>query len=175
MLDVSIKAFLKITAYWINNDWKMHDIILDFVDISEMTHTGVNLVKSLELAIGDLLPSNNQIIAIICDNASNNDTLFENLHYPLAHVCCFRHMLNLVIHDTLGSINEPIRKLHKLIKKIKNSVQWQVQLAKACESSGISNLKPLLDVMIRWSSMHAMLLCALDIHKVRFQTYLYRF
>jgi hypothetical protein len=121
--DINIKAFLGITAHWIDSDWKMHNIILDFVNISEITHIGANLVKSLELVIDDLLPSNNQIIAVVCDNASNNDTLFENLHHLLAHVCCFGHVLNLVVHDALGSLSKPIGKLQELIKKIKNSAQ----------------------------------------------------
>ena len=109
--DVNTKAFLGITAHWIDSDWKMHDIILDFVNISEITHTGTNLVKSLELVIDDLLPSDNQIIAVVCDNASNNDTLFENFHHLLAHVCCFRYVLNLVVHNALGSLSKPIGKL----------------------------------------------------------------
>ena len=66
-------------AHWIDDDWIMHNIILDFVNISEMTHTGANLVKMLEQVIDDLLPDDNRIIGVVCDNASNNDTLFENL------------------------------------------------------------------------------------------------
>ena len=122
-LDVNIKAFLGITAHWIDSDWKMHDIILDFMNISEIKDMGANLVKSLELVIDDLLPSDNQIIAIVCNNASNNDTLFEKLYHLLTHVCCFGHMLNLVIYDALSSLSKPIGKLQELIKKIKNSVQ----------------------------------------------------
>ena len=88
-----------------------------------MTHTSANLVKMLEQVIDDLLLDNDKIISIVCDNASNNDTLFKNLHHPLAHVHCFRHILNLIVQDTLCSINDSIAILWEIIQKIKNSTQ----------------------------------------------------
>ena len=44
-LEINAKTFLEITVYWINDNWIMHNIILDFVNINEMTHTSINLVK----------------------------------------------------------------------------------------------------------------------------------
>ena len=147
----------------------MNNIILDFVDISEMAHTGANLAKTLEQVIDDLLPDNDRIIDVICNNTSNNDTLFENLQkYQLAQVCCFGHILNLVIQDVLYLINNSIITLWEIIQKIKNLVQKQSQLVTACESSEIPILKPLLDVSTRWNSMHMILVYAIEIHKVRY-------
>ena len=167
--EINTKTFLGITAHWIDDDWIMHNIILDFVNISEMTHTGANLVKMLEQVINDLLLNDDRIIGVVCDNASNNGTLFGNLQkYQLAQVRCFGHILNLVVQDALCSINDSIITLWEIIWKIKNSVQRQAQLTTAYKSSGISILKPLLDVSTRWNSTYMMLEYVIKICKVRY-------
>jgi hypothetical protein len=75
----------------------MQEIILDFVDLSRIAHTGVNLAKTLEQVIDDMLLSN-RILSIVADNASNNDSMFETLQYVDVHqVRCFGHVLNLVV------------------------------------------------------------------------------
>jgi hypothetical protein len=75
----------------------MQEIILDFVDLSGITHTGVNLAKTLEHLIEDMQLSN-KILSIVADSASNNDSLFEKLQYDEIHqVRCFGHVLNLVV------------------------------------------------------------------------------
>lgn len=45
-----------------------------------------------------------QILGIVCDNASNNDTLMTNLEFdlgehvgPLTRIRCFAHIINLVV------------------------------------------------------------------------------
>jgi hypothetical protein len=48
--------------------------------------------------------SMNQVLALVCDNASNNDTMVEELQVLVpsfrgqtTHVQCFAHILNLVV------------------------------------------------------------------------------
>ena len=94
--EVNTKSFLGVSAHWISN-WRMQEIILDFVDLSGIAHTGINLAKALEHLIDDMQLSN-KILSIVVDSTSNNDSLFEKLQYDEIHqVRCFGHVLNLVV------------------------------------------------------------------------------
>ena len=85
-----------ITAHWIDNNWQMNDCVLDFLNVSEMTHTGANLANAVAQLMEDL-GLENKILAIVTDNASNNNTLMENLSPDIKHVRCFGHVLNLAV------------------------------------------------------------------------------
>ena len=94
--QINTKSFLGITAHWINSDWRIQEIVFDFLDISDIAHTGINLAKNLEHVIQDRNLSNG-VLAIVTDNASNNDLLFENLNCDVQQIRCFGHILNLVV------------------------------------------------------------------------------
>src|SRR5690348_10697548 len=55
--SANTKAFLGIIAHWIE-DWEMHEMTLDFCDISELSYTGVNLAHALMQVINDMLLGN---------------------------------------------------------------------------------------------------------------------
>jgi len=163
----SMKAFFGVTAHWISN-WTMHECTVDFADISDISHTGVNLANVLVRIMEDI-GVQNKVFAIVTDNATNNDTLFPNIqHTHIEQVRCFGHILNLVVQEALGHISECITSLRELLKKVKYSSQKQDMLMKLCNLSDISKAKPLLDISTRWSSTYAMINQAIDIRNVRF-------
>jgi Protein of unknown function (DUF 659) len=164
----SMKAFFGVTAHWISN-WNMHECTVDFADISDISHTGANLANVLTKIIEDL-GVQNKVLAVVADNASNNDTLFLNIqqHTHIEQVRCFGHVLNLVVQEALGHISECITLLRELLKKVKYSSQKQDMLMKLCNLSDISKAKPLLDISTRWSSTYAMINQAIDIRNVCF-------
>jgi len=45
--DVNNKAFLGVTGHWIDNQWKLQHIVLDFADITTFAHTGENLATEV--------------------------------------------------------------------------------------------------------------------------------
>ena len=170
----SMKAFFGVTAHWISN-WTMYECTIDFADISDISHTGVNLANVLVRIMEDL-GVQRKVLAIVADNASNNDTLFPNIqHAHIEQVRCFGHVLNLVVQDALGYISESITCLRELLKKVKYSPQKLDMLMKLCSSSDISQVKPLLDISTRWSSIYAMINQAIDIRKVSFFLFLFRY
>ena len=151
-----MKAFFEVTAHWVNN-WTLHEYIIDFVDISGISHTGTNLTNMLTKIMEDMGLQKN-VLAIVADNVSNNDTLFSNIEpFHIEQVRCFGHVLNLVVQDALGCISESTASLCELIKKIRYSLQRLEMLIRLCSSSGVSQVKPLLDVPTRWSSTYEML------------------
>lgn len=160
-----MKAFLGITAHWIS-DWNIHECVLDFVDISDFPHTGENLAKVVKKIIEEAGLQNN-IIAIVADNARNNDTMILNIQpMNIEQVRCFGHVLNIVVQDALGHISDSIICLRELVKKIRYSPQRLEKLAKLCSSADIPQVKPLLDVSTRWSSTFTMIMRAIEIRKV---------
>src|SRR4051812_31324351 len=91
-----MKAFLGITAHWISDDWHMHECVLDFIDISENPHTGAYLATIIAKLLDEFKISNGTL-AIVTDNATNNDGLFENMTLDIKQVRCFAHVLNLAV------------------------------------------------------------------------------
>jgi hypothetical protein len=47
MSDVNNKAFLGVTGHWIDNQWKLQHIVLDFADITTFAHTRENLATEV--------------------------------------------------------------------------------------------------------------------------------
>ena len=168
----SMKAFFGVIAHWISN-WTMYECTIDFADISDISHTGVNLANVLVRIMEDL-GVQRKVLAINVDNASNNDTLFLNIqHTHIEQVQCFEHVLNLVVQDALGYISEFIICLRELLKKVKYSQQKPDMLMKLYSFSDISQVKPLLDISTKWSSTYAMINQAIDIRKVSFFLFLF--
>jgi hypothetical protein len=69
------------------------------------------------LAIGRKLTTDIQILSITCDNASNNDTMIEELANllddfpgPANQTRCFTHVLNLVVKSIIRQFDSPKSK-----------------------------------------------------------------
>jgi hypothetical protein len=69
------------------------------------------------LAIGMKLTTDIQILSITCDNASNNDTMIEELANllddfpgPANQTRCFTHVLNLVVKSIIRQFDSPKSK-----------------------------------------------------------------
>src|SRR4051794_10430387 len=62
----SMRAFLGIIIHWISN-WTMHECVLDFVDISDISHIDANLANVLQKVIIDL-SIQRKVLVIVTDN-----------------------------------------------------------------------------------------------------------
>ncbi|CAB5380658.1 unnamed protein product [Rhizophagus irregularis] len=93
-ISPNIISFLEITCHYIDTDWDLKDILVDFVDLSD-PHSGKNLAN---------------ILAITTDNAANNDTFFKefekvcnknriDFHHKRNHVRCVAHIMNLAVQE----------------------------------------------------------------------------
>ena len=49
----STKSFLSITAHFINKDWKLQNVIIDFIQMQD-SHTGSNIKDAFLLGISDM-------------------------------------------------------------------------------------------------------------------------
>ncbi len=87
-------------------DAAMTSMVLDFVKLCE-SHTGKYLSKSLVGCLREY-GIDKKILGVVCDNASNNDTLVSELELELGgqngrrtRIRCFAHILNLAVKAIL--------------------------------------------------------------------------
>ncbi|XP_020999450.1 zinc finger BED domain-containing protein RICESLEEPER 2-like [Arachis duranensis] len=120
---------------------------------------------------------------ITLDNDSSNDTCVEHLksldvHGSLLcggeffHVCCFAHILNLIVQDGIKICSDAVYKIRESIKFLRKSESRMVKFKEYFEDiEGLEYTTALcLDVPTRWNSLYAMLASAIP-YKKAFEMY----
>jgi hypothetical protein len=103
-------SFLAIKAYYINDQWRLKDKLLDFIPMRG-SHTGTSMATEV-LQVLSNTSTKRRLLAITCDNASNNGTLTrtiqtklkdEDIHWSSQEnaVPCLAHIINLVVQDII--------------------------------------------------------------------------
>jgi hypothetical protein len=105
---------LAITAHWIDDDWNLHEALLDFVQVTGR-HQGVRLAAYV-LKVMEEYDICQKLFCITCDNAGNNNTMGKeisrylkekyniNWNWSKNHIQCLNHVINLAVQDFLKSI-----------------------------------------------------------------------
>ncbi|CAG8690565.1 2244_t:CDS:2, partial [Cetraspora pellucida] len=192
--SANIYSFFTITVHWISKDWKLQNILLDFINLHG-PHSGENLCDAFVSScreFGILL----KIFMITSDNATNNDTFMQHLETICyneniafnaieSHCRCVAYVINLAVQDILkqlkagkaqtenaifDNMNTPIMagniilKLRKLVVKIRSSPQHREQFMRQVKAVGLENCNLILDIKTRWNSTYEMLVRALVMH-----------
>ena len=103
-------CFLAVKGYYINKDWKLQEKLLDFLPMRGR-HTGTSMADEVLHILLDT-KTKTQLLAITCDNASNNSVLARTLQSKLQEVDiqwsarentipCLAHIINLVVQDII--------------------------------------------------------------------------
>jgi len=106
-------VYLAITAHWIDDEWKLHDALMEFKHV-EGHHYGDVLGEM----VYDVLKDYNiceKLFCITTDGASNNDSMCEEIERLLSedgiswsaeknHIYCMNHVINLAVQSFLKSI-----------------------------------------------------------------------
>lgn len=102
----NVISFLGIVLYFVR-DSQTTSMILDFVKLVK-NHSGINLCDSLVTCLKEF-GIEKKILGVVCDNASNNDTLVAQLELELCgqngcrtRIRCFAHVLNLAVKAILS-------------------------------------------------------------------------
>jgi hAT family C-terminal dimerisation region/BED zinc finger len=189
------QAFLGITAHWIDHDWTMQSLLLNLVPLRG-SHSGANLCSEFIATCQDFGVLT-KLRAITTDNASNNNTFVEVLEAfcqqqgisfdaNLHHVRCIAHVINLAVHDFLGSIHaevlesedeyealptthpsftHSIPRLRQLLVKVRGSPQRRERFERQCEGDGLCPKALKVDVRTRWNSTYDMIVRALELRQ----------
>ncbi|XP_078153675.1 zinc finger BED domain-containing protein RICESLEEPER 2-like [Carex rostrata] len=150
----------------------MQKRIISFIELTP-PHTG----EVISYAILDSLRKwgiIDKIGTITLDNAKNNDKvasiLMSNfevtgmLHFNgyFFHVRCCAHILNLIVQDGLGKIENCIIKIREGVKYLRKSPSRLFKFGEQAIQLGINTRRSLCsDVKTRWNSTHRMLQSAI--------------
>lgn len=108
--SVSHKSYYGITAHYIDDDWKLQSLVIDFVPANGR-HTGNDIAKIFYKTVCDY-KLQNKIQGIVVDNAAANTSFIAELRTMLhndgiyfnsedSHFHCFAHILNLGVQDIM--------------------------------------------------------------------------
>ncbi|KIL55792.1 hypothetical protein M378DRAFT_53553, partial [Amanita muscaria Koide BX008] len=127
------RAYIAITIHF-EKDGVPVAMLLDILEVAQ-SHSGLNLAAAFANVLEDFGISD-KILSITCDNASNNDTMIEELEDLVAafpgetnRTRCFAHIINLVAKSVLQQfdipkakdgedLNEPMRELVRLAENL---------------------------------------------------------
>ncbi|XP_070522386.1 uncharacterized protein [Cardiocondyla obscurior] len=109
--SVANKSFYGITIHFIDDEWNLQSIVLDFVP-SHGKHTGKDIAYIFKNTImQNNLSIANKIIGITVDNASANTkfihelaALLPNIDVNDQHFRCFAHVINLAVQDIMSML-----------------------------------------------------------------------
>jgi len=104
---ISNKSFYRITAHYIDCNWKIQSFVLDFIP-AKGRHSGKEIAALFQNTMAEYNINSSKIQGITTDNASSNFTFMDHLNTLLEdfdsenkHFVCFAHILNLSVQDFL--------------------------------------------------------------------------
>jgi hypothetical protein len=165
-----MRSFMAVTYHFVNSEFELESGLLDFVRVNGK-HNGSRLAASLIYVFNKFELTKSQVVTITVDNASNNDTMVENLiqkgylESGEHHIRCFAHILNLCAQDLLKLISSLITQLRTNNKFIRGSSPRLDVFEKLCPVNGEKFVKPQLDCPTRWNSTYHMLISNLKLRK----------
>ncbi|CAG8454415.1 21825_t:CDS:1 [Cetraspora pellucida] len=153
---INYKAFLRITIYYIDHQWKFHQFLLDIVFFN-MCHIGVNIANEINRVLVEFnllnktlaLTTNNKLAMLVCGQVLANSLLTELDNQSFYHYRCTAYVLNLAAHHGLEVIEKEIANMHTLISKIKVLTRLYDKLRNLCAVHKLDYLKPELDIEMR--------------------------
>jgi hypothetical protein len=121
--DVSI---LGVIGHWLTEDFEYKEALLEYAEI-EGPKSGENM-GAIVLQLLDELDLERKLLSITADNASNNETLMDEVETGLlekfiessntlrfrgqdSYICCLAHVLNLIVKEILKTLKSGDRKL----------------------------------------------------------------
>ena len=178
------RAFMAVTAHFLDKNWSCCDVLLDFIHLDDLKHSGEVMAMKLYECLLDYGIEKN-IMILVSDNASSMYKLAEHLRNLLSnfhpdehHSGGINHVFNLAVQDGLKSIGlkdasdamyphfedaSVINKLRQFAKYVRSSQRRQKFLNRAPLGNEHQKLMVILDVCTRWNSVHDMLLRALEV------------
>lgn len=149
-------AYLTVTIHFINDDWELCSFVLATVFFPS-PHNGSRLKELFEDILTDWKLSKEALVCVVTDTASNNIS-FANLA-GIEWLGCFAHRLHLSVVHALDSpgLKEVLGRARKMVTFFHRSSKGLEALYQQLEFAQKEKLKPVLDVVTRWTSTAGMI------------------
>ncbi|KAL0340775.1 UNVERIFIED_CONTAM: putative AC transposase [Sesamum radiatum] len=168
-------TYMCLTAHYIDTDWKMQKVILNF--IPRPTHKGDDVGLLIEKCLLDW--GIDRIFTITVDNTSSNDTIVAYLRRKFVnqgtavlggkflHMRCVAHIVNLIVKDGLKELNESIERVRTVVRYVLQSLAKLKKFNNFVVEEKVESKRSLcLDVPTRWDSIYTMLETAVIFQRV---------
>ncbi|KAE8709720.1 hypothetical protein F3Y22_tig00110328pilonHSYRG00209 [Hibiscus syriacus] len=155
---------------------RLHKRILSFVDVPP-PYSGVCIYDSLFKCLKEW-NIETMVVTLTVDNAKTNDVvarkLMEILNLQkkldvggkLFHVRCCAHILNLLVQDGLGEIEDIIHNVRESVKHVNASPGRLHIFSELAKQLSMPKKHLILDVSTRWNATYAMLSTSLEFKEV---------
>ncbi|KAJ4784874.1 Zinc finger BED domain-containing protein DAYSLEEPER [Rhynchospora pubera] len=167
------RGFMAITCHYIDDNWILRKKIITFVPLPS-PHTGKHIAQSFydKIVMWNL---DKRAFCLVLDNASSNDACIKELFAStsikddlpvqgkLFHQRCGCHILNLIVQDGLGTLDDEINGVRNTMKHIRHSQARMEKFKLACSQVNVPYKQPAWDVPTRWNSTYLMLELALEL------------
>ncbi|WOL01307.1 zinc finger BED domain-containing protein RICESLEEPER 2 [Canna indica] len=167
-------GYICISGQFIDNDWKLHRRILNFMMVSS-PHSENALSEVIGVSLSDWNIKSKLFTITLDNNCSSHDIYSANLRDHLSNknmlmlkgqlfvVRCYANILNLIAQDVIASIHGIIYNIRESIKFVKASPAREEKFAEIALQLEILSAKALsLDVTTNWNTTYLMLVAALE-------------
>ncbi|EXX65125.1 hypothetical protein RirG_136280 [Rhizophagus irregularis DAOM 197198w] len=161
--SIKNEAFIGVTIHFITNEWKLKHFTLEVLRITG-SHTGNAIYEILNKLLVDF-DLKQKIISITTDNGSNmvvacrllkNDFDIQTPALDFIHSRCICHILNLAVNAGLKHVENLIKKLRKIVKRVRRTQLYLEELERLAIAANHTFKHPILDVKTRWNSVFLM-------------------
>ncbi|CAB4427392.1 unnamed protein product [Rhizophagus irregularis] len=158
--SIKNEAFIGVTIHFITNEWKLKHFTLEVLRITG-SHTGNAIYEILNKLLEDF-DLKRKVISITTDNGSNmvvacrllkNDFDVQTPALDFIHSRCICHILNLAVNSGLKHIENLIKKLRKIVKRVRRTQLYLEELERLAIAANRTFKHPILDVKTRWNSV----------------------
>lgn len=166
-------VYLCLTAYYVDEDWKLQKKMLNFITLESSYTEDVlsdaiikclmdwNIDRKLFTMTLDHFFTNDENVIRIKDWLSQSRPLPSN--GQLFDVRCAAHVLNSILQDAMEALRDVAEKIRDSVRHVKNSLAMQGKFNEFAQQVGINSHKSLvLDCPVQWSSTYHMLKTALE-------------
>ncbi|XP_052207487.1 zinc finger BED domain-containing protein RICESLEEPER 1-like isoform X2 [Diospyros lotus] len=166
-------AYLRLTANFVDEDWKLQKKILNFITLDD-SYTDDILSEVIMKCVMDWDVDRMLFAMTFDDFFLNDDTIFKikdwlSQNKPLLKIGqlfdmrCAMHVLKSIAWDAVKSLQDVINKIRESIRYVKSSQATQGKFNEVAEQVGINGQRRLFfDCPMQWNSTYLLLETALE-------------
>ena len=163
--DTQMRSFMSLTVHFYDTDNEEQNLFSGTLGIFilDSRHTAEYLAGELKSICKEWGIADDQITAVVTDNATNIKKSIEIAFGAKKHIPCFAHTLNLVAEKALEKSEEAT----SLILKVKNVVSWfKHSVIASDELRKLGDKKLIQSVPTRWNSTFYMLKRFIELRRI---------
>ena len=172
-LSVTNDNYLAITCHWINPNWQMRMLILDFIDVESKQDSDA-IFNFLDRTITKF-NLQSKLLTVATDNCTTMVSVLHKLinfmkienDVDIFHIRCAAHVLNLIVGILYHSsvLKQSISKIRDACKLVRGSSKLAQKMKQYTAINNENDIKIILDCEIRWNSTYDMLKVAFQLKK----------